>query len=194
MKCGYDEVDFDSFYDLDEFLDDYSKYSRGRKCPLNPKYDLMQFIKFPFKQLFSLRARERVDGAQVQIDLFRWLNYTDWSESTLPRDRIFAFLNLAFPTDKEYVRVDYSPESSDRRIFTELAAYIMCSRPQTQYLLPLQIRQVAKRLDLPSWVPDFTVLAYHDVIVTGPNELKHCAGQDDETWARHCTDQAPIGQ
>ena len=192
VKCGHNEVEFDFFYDLQEFI----RFHNGRpgtdKCPENPDQRLIKFSKFPFGLLFNLCARDRPKEAPIRIDIFRWLNYTDSFSSKLPRDRIFAFLNLAFVTDKNHVLADYSTKS-DRQIFSEVTAYILRSRAPTQYLLPLQLRQVGKLLDLPSWVPDWTVPPYQDTITTGPKAPQYSAGQDDSSWLKLCPDVVPLG-
>lgn len=136
VKCGYDEVAFDFFYDLQDFISSHNERPRRDRCPENPDKTIIKFHNFPFGLLFKLCARDRPKEAPIRVDMFRWLNYSDSLSSTLPRDQIFAFLNLAFVTDKNHIPVDYSTKS-DRRIFSEATAYILRSRPRTQYLLPL---------------------------------------------------------
>jgi hypothetical protein len=40
VKCGHDEVDFDHFYDLAEFMDFHSSRPRKERCPENPSQNL----------------------------------------------------------------------------------------------------------------------------------------------------------
>jgi hypothetical protein len=48
-------------------------------------------------------------------------------------------------------------------------------------------------LELPSWVPDWTIPAHNDQIITGPKAPPHCAGQGDTTWTRLCPDLDLLG-
>ena len=193
VKCGNDEVDFDFFYDLQDFIKFHNRRPLTDKCPENPDQNLIKFPKFPFGLLFNLCPRNRLKEAPIRIDLFRWLNYSDSFSSTLPRDRIFAFLNLAFVTDKKSIQVDYSTKSTNRQIFSKATAYIMKSRQPTQYLLPLQLRQVGKLLDLPSWVSDWTIPPYHATITTSPKASQYSAGQDDSMWLKLCPNTVSLG-
>lgn len=165
---------------------------RTERCPKNPSQNLIRFLKFPFRLLFRLLDRDRPKESPIRIDLFRWLNYTDHFSSTLPRDRVFAFLNAAFVTDKKNIWVDYSSLKTDRRIFSEVTAYLARSRSPTQYLLPLKLQEVGKMQDLPSWVPDWTIPSYHDQIITGLKDYLHCAGQNDAIWQKLFPNTEPL--
>ena len=188
VKCGHDEVDFDLFYDLGKFMDFHNDRPRTDRCSESTDENIIKFVKpFPFKQLFSLCPRHRRDEP-IRIDIFRWLNYTDAFSSTLPRDRIFAFLNLSFLTDTQFIKPDYSSKP-DRRIFSEVTGYIMRSRVTSHdYICSLQLRQVGKLLSLPSWVPDWTIQSHHASFVPPPHAPKYSAGQG-EFWI----DYEPLG-
>ena len=156
VKCGHDEVDFDLIYDLFKFMDFHNGRPRTDQCPESTDNNLIRFTEpFPFKLLFAICPRDR-GNEPIRIDIFRWLNYTGDFSSTLARDRIFAFLDLSFLTDKRFIKPDYS-SNPDRRIFSEVTGYIMRSSVTSHdYLFPLQLRQVGKLLNLPSWIPDWT--------------------------------------
>ena len=189
VKCGHDEVDFDMFYDLVEFMDTHNQRPPTDRCPELTDDNIIHFAKpFPFKLLFGLCPRDRGDEP-IRLDIFRWLNYTGNFSSTLARDRIFAFLNLSFLTDTRFIKPDYSPKS-DRRIFSEVTGYIMRSRVTSHdYLCPLQLRQVGKLLNLPSWVPDWTIATHHASFVPPPRGTPaYCAGQG-KFWI----DYEPLG-
>ncbi|MCJ1477606.1 hypothetical protein MMC13_006279 [Lambiella insularis] len=194
VKCGYDEVDFNRFYDLVEMMDYIDSRPPAERCPENPGLKLFKFGRFPFKLLFRLCPRDRPRETPIKIDIFRWLNYSDGFASTLPRDRVFALLGIAFDSNRKDIISDYSAEKSDRQIFAEVTAYIMRRRSQTWYLLPLQMRQVGKVLDLPSWVPDWTIPAHANQIHPGPLGPQFCAGQDEAAWDRLRPRTEPLGE
>lgn len=187
VKCGEVEISFDAFYHLPEF----TSFNRARpqtdRCPENPAQTVLRFQAFPFELLLKLCRQER-GKKTISLDLFRWLNYGSELASKLPRDRIFAFLNLAFESDKRAIEVDYTVKT-DRRVFSEVTAHLVKTRSPYKHLLPLQVRQIGKRLDLPSWCPDWTTRSQHGYIVPPAYRTEYCAGQND-FWKKF----SPLGQ
>jgi hypothetical protein len=193
VKCGHDEIGFDRFYDLVEFMKLHNTRPSTDRCPENPEQPLIRLYIFPFLQIFQLVKKDRLKESPIKIDLFRWLNYTGNHLSKLPRDRVYALLNLSFDTARETILPDYSPTKSDRRIFSEVTAYIMKLRSPNRNLITLQVRQIGKELELPSWVPDWTIQSHSDRILTGPGETRYCAAQDISAWKRLFPDLPPLG-
>lgn len=84
--------------------------------------------------------------------LTAWLQSARSFECSDPRDRIFAFLGLSGDAEMLGMLPDY--EKSCERLYIEFAVSILKAYP---YLRLLCYASCCRRLDLPSWVPDWSI-------------------------------------
>ncbi|KAL8918371.1 MAG: hypothetical protein Q9208_007390 [Pyrenodesmia sp. 3 TL-2023] len=145
--CGRKKVDFECFVTLEQ-------KRRESSFPYNPR----QPFAFIMLNWSSTQESVRRGGAP----LFEWIFHTQYFESTLRRDKIYALLGLCNEESRKVILPDYSRLTSDALLLTQATAHTLI---QQKRLLPLQFGYYKKvdGLDLPSWAFNW-VMSQQDCI------------------------------
>jgi hypothetical protein len=147
VKCGDKEIDFQQFIDLalkESAMDTYGVHTDA----------LWTWVpKMPFFDIFLTLRHLQDRVARDSVPLSFWMGLTASFNSTLPRDKIYALLKLCRASDRKSIKVDYS--DSERQVFKGITMYFLRNEGNLKVLRRGQIEH--KSLDLPSWVPDYSV-------------------------------------
>jgi hypothetical protein len=101
-------------------------------------------------------------------DIKVWLKHAKSCETSDPRDKIFAFLGLAYPGYD--IKPDYSPSKSLDVLLIEITSRILNFEKSFAFLFFIKgrneeiTRGYANGGSLPSWIPDWT--ARHDISIS----------------------------
>lgn len=112
----------------------------------------------------------RDDGGRITTPLLDVLEETRVFESTLPSDKVYGVLGLASPSD--HVVIDYA--LSVEEVFTRLATNMLRHEQSLDILSHCMLPTTPSKLNLPSWVPDWTVHGWVEPFRS--RELKANAG------------------
>ena len=183
VRCSFDTLDFEHVYYLPAFLPHTETWAEVITAV--ESRDSWR-VAFPFNFLLRRLEVTKYDPKSnplIQLTLLEMMDLAEYFMSTLPRDRIFALLGIASPSDRATIRPDYSPDTSDRQIFSRLTLHFMRLAQPAKALELLWPRKVNKSIDLPSWVPEWTVPSLVKRVQPGPSSQSFAAGQDQAAWA-----------
>ena len=100
-----------------------------------------------------LRDYKQTADSQEAMSLLDILEETRMYESTLPSDKIYAM--LPFAPESDGVMVDYALKPE--QVFTHMAVELLNKKQSLDILCHCMLHTSPSNLDLPSWVPDWTV-------------------------------------
>lgn len=99
-------------------------------------------------------------------DLWRAVEVTGLFDATDPRDKIYAFFNIATYSTESGLFADYALSVND--VFTRFAKHYTRTQFQTVFIAAANCRPRQLK-DLPSWVPDLT--SSKSMPLPGQNDL-----------------------
>jgi hypothetical protein len=99
-----------------------------------------------------------------ELDTFGLLELTSRLNSSDPRDRLYALRSLVVPTERKFITPDYS--KSVEEAFKNFTVRF-CRETGDGFLLTrCSLRDVSSKLQMPSWVPDFSATNLPGVFYT----------------------------
>jgi hypothetical protein len=148
-----------------------------RRISMSKIYALLSLCKANDRKCIVPDYRLKQDGT-----FLTWLFHTALQKATLAKNGILIFLGISTVEKTQNVSPDFQDSQSvtfrksDREIFKEVTTH--CLRTHGT-LHPLQVGQEEKRLPLPSWVGDYSVLDSRFM-----NMVKYRAdgGHDGKAW------------
>jgi hypothetical protein len=181
VNCGQVGVSIECFIRLQAIK---TRYRRR----LEPRLRLAQCVPAaPFFVFLSDWDRCKASFANGGIWLSSLLSLTGGFESTLKRDKIFALLGMCTAPDREIIQVDYKnkQELADVLLNIRVAVYLLMRDREHNSLHHLQMNQESKSLELPSWVPDYTIEdpIGHFMLPNGQGYTSYTAGAGNSAWA-----------
>ncbi|KAK2730428.1 ankyrin and het domain-containing protein [Colletotrichum kahawae] len=134
--------------------------------------------------IWSLVFRLRKDGERIYMEvppLLRVLNLFRGTDATDPRDKVFAFLNIASDADQLSLVPDY--KASVQSVFRKTAEAILRTTKSLSIFSQVQEPCDTQIPHLPGWVPDFSAGLSCAPLDTGDDDVPFCAsGPDSEAW------------
>jgi hypothetical protein len=123
---------------------------------------------------------QEIPAAARSRHLWYLLRYTRPKKAKDCRDKIYAILDLVVDVDRSVIYPNYC--ISTAALYTKLARYLLQSQRRLDILGAVQLvppvagreRGLDLELDLPTWVPDWSLPAPYDII--GGHR------KDDEAW------------
>ena len=160
----YDWDDFATVINLLRMKDvDVLLYARG-EVPAVPSIDLM------------LNLRRNRDDPKARPPLLDLLISSRHFKCTLPYDKIYGVLGLASDIAENHVEVDYSIDAS--KVYTDFAVSHLIKHKALDMLYACTKTIGESKLDLPSWVPDWTQPCHHTPFLFGGLD-SHAAGDSE---------------
>lgn len=98
-------------------------------------------------------------GTEQPMSVVRALSYTRYCDATDPRDKVFALYGLTEDGPK-CIDVDY--RKTVKAAFTDVSKYLI--RTARDLVLLSMVQVTNSDHDLPSWVPDWSVFLYADLL------------------------------
>ena len=181
VNCGQIGINIECFIHLQRIKVQYRRRIEPRLRPV-------QCVPAaPFSLFLSDWDECRILFSNGGIWLSRLLGLTGGFESTLKRDKIFALLGMSTALDRQMIQVDYKGEGNlpDVLLNIRLAVYFLMRDQQHNCLHHLQVNQESKSLDLPSWVPDYTINdpIGHFMFPKTERCTAYSAAADNSAWA-----------
>ncbi|KAK1844225.1 ankyrin and het domain-containing protein [Colletotrichum chrysophilum] len=134
--------------------------------------------------IWSLVFRLRKDGERIYMEvppLLRVLDLFRGTDATDPRDKVFAFLNIASDADQLSLVPDY--KASVQSVFRKTAEAILRTTKSLSIFSQVQEPCDTQIPHLPGWVPDFSARLSCAPLDTGDDDVPFCAsGSDSEAW------------
>ncbi|KAF4921962.1 Heterokaryon incompatibility protein 6, OR allele [Colletotrichum viniferum] len=134
--------------------------------------------------IWSLVFRLRKDGERIYMEvppLLRVLDLFRGTDATDPRDKVFAFLNIASDADQLSLVPDYMV--SVQSVFRKAAEAILRTTKSLSIFSQVQEPCDTQIPHLPGWVPDFSARLSCTPLDTGDDDVPFCAsGPDSEAW------------
>ncbi|KAF4832813.1 Heterokaryon incompatibility protein 6, OR allele [Colletotrichum tropicale] len=134
--------------------------------------------------IWSLVFRLRKDGERIYMEvppLLRVLDLFRGTDATDPRDKVFAFLNIASDADQLSLVPDY--KASVQSVFRKTAEAILRTTKSLSIFSQVQEPCDTQIPHLPGWVPDFSARLSCTPLDTGDDDVPFCAsGPDREAW------------
>lgn len=191
VRCGKKELLMESFIRMyhafrEHFWTDTTRFAFGRP-----------FEHTPFSTHMNSWAEIRNSVKTNQGDtLLEWLITAPRHKAGLPRDKIYAFLGMCRTEDRAAIKPSYERvqdasysdtdqlppfRKSDRQVFAEVTAHCIRQRGD---LLALQVAQEEKRLDLPTWVGDysFNTSRFLNITARGEPDIRPDGGAEGKAW------------
>ncbi|WYZ37877.1 hypothetical protein EsH8_II_001383 [Colletotrichum jinshuiense] len=131
---------------------------------------------------FIYRFRTEGDNIFTQYPpLLRVLSLFRDTDATDPRDKVFAFLNLAFDKEALALIPDYSVDV--KTVFRQTVEAILRTTKSLSFLSQVQEPCDTKIPQLPGWVPDFSTRLPFTPLDTGDDDVLFCAsGPGTKAW------------
>ncbi|CAI0649432.1 unnamed protein product [Colletotrichum noveboracense] len=165
-----DEVSED--VNTDDFINIHGRASEG-----------MDGLSFT-NAIWSLMFRLRKDGERMYMEvppLLRVLGLFRGTDATDPRDKVFAFLNIASDADQLALVPDY--KASVQSVFRKTAEAILRTTKSLSIFSQIQEPCDTQIPHLPGWVPDFSARLSCTPLDTGDDDVPfHSSGPDSEVW------------
>ncbi|KAJ3955943.1 hypothetical protein N0V92_007533 [Colletotrichum tropicale] len=134
--------------------------------------------------IWSLVFRLRKDGERIYMEvppLLRVLDLFRGTDATDPRDKVFAFLNIASDADQLSLVPDY--KASVQSVFRKTAEAILRTTKSLSIFSQVQEPCDTQIPHLSGWVPDFSARLSCTPLDTGDDDVPFCAsGPDREAW------------
>jgi hypothetical protein len=188
VNCGQIGVAIECFTRLKEVKDQYVRR-------VEPRLQPVQYVRAaPFLVILSDWDFWKKKARSGGIPLGALLTGTAGFESTLKRDKIFALLAMSTAQDRKAVEVNYEEKGpgADVVLCCLVAILLLMQSKRHNCLDLLQRNQQSKSLELPSWVPDYTIDDTRAHLIFSDTE--HCkgysAGADNAAWA--AVSQSPL--
>ncbi|KAL0935055.1 ankyrin and het domain-containing protein [Colletotrichum truncatum] len=132
----------------------------------------------------NLVFRFRTDGDTIFTEfppLLRVLGLFRGTDATDPRDKVFAFLNIASDARKLAIVPDYS--ATLQSVYRQTTETIMRKTASLSILSQVQEPFHTRFYQLPGWVPDFSSQLPYTPLDTGDDDVLFCvSGSGTETW------------
>ncbi|KAH6669025.1 heterokaryon incompatibility protein-domain-containing protein [Halenospora varia] len=150
IQCGNDSVDGDVLLRVQEMLVDKDNITNlfGMLIP----DDLSTQSSLKVRGMSEVQAW-RDDFLIKDLTLFHWALYHFSRQSTDPKDKLYGLLGLASTLGNPSIQVDYSLPTAE--IYKQFARNETQSSKQLHMLC--QVRLHLKTIDIPSWVPDWSL-------------------------------------
>ena len=190
VKCGFVEVALKLFAKAERFLEQAAWTDHTARASDETRKMFLPFRHCPFFTIFKWNFDLR---QQPQEDLLFWLQATSNFSSTLPRDRIYAILGLTRKSVRDAIEINYSWARPNRRLFSQVTSCLLLHQQSANALQVLDLRQLGRRLPLPSWVPDWRARQPDLPVRPQVSDQAFCAGQDGAAWARLRGSRPPLG-
>ena len=141
--CGGFTISLECFLRVSGFLDSVLIGGVPRLLR-NPNVESIAFLE-------TIAAYRRCEELSSSIDLYTLLSHVHLLDTTDPRDKIYALLPLARDNEREALYPDY--QRTAHQLYKDVALHFL----KDGNLDILAFCGLKHNLDLPTWIPDWTV-------------------------------------